>query len=262
MRPIIYIIVILLLIPVILIGALAVILANPDLYRQQLADTFKAETGFILDIKGDIAWRYWPLIALDVRDLEIRPGDNSEAIAKFQSASVDLELLPLLMGSNNIAIDGIFIDQLDINLQVDEAGKANWVSDTAEAPSDESDEAGSDGTFDLDIAVIEITDASIEYRDLAANQHYVAEIASLTTGSVFYDEPIDVIATLNVEDRIGKIQAQTNVDGRISFNQGFTHFTFQDLGLDNRVSGTDLPELAFLVTLSGEFESGENTSSI
>ena len=115
-------------VPSLIVGVFFYLLANPDYYKPRLEATFKSEVGFELDIRGAIGWRYWPPIALNICDVKVRPIDAVTPLASIKSASIDLQLWPLLTGNKNISIDGISIDGLTINAIVDKNGKANWES--------------------------------------------------------------------------------------------------------------------------------------
>ena len=71
----------LLTIPVILItlvvlGAV-IALKNPEYYREQIKTTVEAETGFAIQINGEVKWRYWPPIAIRIEDVDIRSAGES-----------------------------------------------------------------------------------------------------------------------------------------------------------------------------------------
>jgi AsmA protein len=139
------------LIPALLFGAVLFLLDNPDLYRQQLNDAVKRETGFELNINGDISWRYWPPIAIKVSDIEIQPAGSDQPFLLLETAAVDLKLIPLLLGGE-LAIDGLTIDGLTLNAEVAADGKGNWqVADTATAAA-EADSSDSSANLNLDIA--------------------------------------------------------------------------------------------------------------
>lgn len=265
MRKLIYILVFVVAIPVLLVLAIGLLLANPDLYRDRLTDTFEGQTGLELKIHGDIGWRYWPLIALDVNDLAIHPPGKSVPLAEFKRAAIDLELLPLLFGSDNIGIDGIILDGLRVNLEIDQDGNANWVTDTEEATTEAEPTTGdrpTGDTFDLSITRIEITDARIDYRDHSAKQHYNVEIASLTTGPVFYDEPVDIEARFFLEDKVAGMTSRTHATGQLTFNSAFDQFTLDGMNLDNIVNMPDLPELRPDAVVTGQLNMRDGDANI
>ena len=113
------------LIPALLFGSIVMLLDNPDYYQDELSSIVKTQTGFEVAINGDIKWRYWPLIAINITGVELRPVDAADALMTLDSVAVDLKLLPLIFGAE-LAIDGLSIDGLTVNAVVDADGKGNW----------------------------------------------------------------------------------------------------------------------------------------
>ena len=151
------------LIPALLFGAVLFLLDNPDLYRQQLNDAVKQETGFELSINGDVSWRYWPPVAIQVTDIEIQPAGSDQPFLLLETAAVDLKLIPLLLGGE-LAIDGLTIDGLTLNAEVTADGKGNWqVADTTSAAT-EAESSDRSASLNLDIAHMNISNALIRYH--------------------------------------------------------------------------------------------------
>ena len=80
-------------------------LDNPEYYREKIQATAETETGFEIEINGELNWRYWPPIAISIEDVDVRPAGSDVPLATLKSAAVDLQLLPLLFGTGDIAID-------------------------------------------------------------------------------------------------------------------------------------------------------------
>jgi len=156
------------LIPALLFGVVLFLLDNPDLYRQQLNDAVRQQTGFELSVNGDISWRYWPPIAIKVTDIEIQPAGSDQPFLSLETVAVDLKLIPLLL-SGELAIDGLTIDGLTLNTEVAADGKGNWqVADIADAAA-ETESSASSASLTLDIAHMNISNATIRYRAPAAD---------------------------------------------------------------------------------------------
>ena len=104
---------------------LKVILDNPEIYRQRLGQAFQEQTGFELNMQGDVKWRLFPPVAIEISQISITPQGFDEPLARLGFASFDLKLSPLLF-DGKLVIDGIRIDGLEINAVVDEQGLRNW----------------------------------------------------------------------------------------------------------------------------------------
>ena len=72
-------------------------LDNPEYYREKIQATAETETGFEIEINGELNWRYWPPIAISIENLDVRPACSAVPLAKLQFASVTLTFIPRLL---------------------------------------------------------------------------------------------------------------------------------------------------------------------
>jgi|TARA_B100000315_G_scaffold59688_1_gene54153 AsmA protein len=257
-------------IPIVFAVGLLLLLDSPEYYRQQLAATAQEQTGFELRINGDLNWRYWPPIAIDITDVEVLPTGADIPLASFSEASVDLKLLPLVTGSNAPAIDGFSIDGLELNALIDAQGNANWeVSDVSvpSAPADRDPSAtdsdtSSEEAIDLAIEQIEITNSVINYQDLSSNSQYRLDLHSLTTGSVVYDRPTQIRFDLSFEDKVVDARGTTTGSGQITFDSDFNRFEFSQLRLDNKIQVSEMAPMDLSLSINGNADLHAGTASL
>ncbi|MCB1692849.1 MAG: AsmA family protein, partial [Pseudomonadales bacterium] len=141
------ILIVILAIPVILVGALFFLLSNPDYYRDQITKVVREQAGYELTIKGDISWRYFPPVALNVDQLDVRLPGAPEPLAALKSASIDLALWPLVM-DGKVAVNGLSASGITVNAIVGKDGKDNWtVASAKPAEKPEADTGPAD--FDM-----------------------------------------------------------------------------------------------------------------
>jgi AsmA protein len=238
------------LIPALLFGGVMLLLDNPDFYQDELSSIVKAETGFDLTINGEIKWRYWPPIAIDVTGVELRPSGAQNTLMTLDNVAVDLKLLPLIFGAE-LAIDGLTIDGLTVNAKVDAEGKGNWEVPGNSADAEVAAENGDRSTVKLDIAGISISNANIRYVEQATASHYVVLINSLTTGPVLYDELTPIDFDMIIEDKPAKLRSEITGSGNLAFNAGFTQYQFKALAINTKTSMPDMGDIPASVTLSG-----------
>ena len=271
MSRVLIVLAVILLVPIVFMLGLLLLLDEPEYYRQQLAVTVQEQTGFELSINGDLNWRYWPPIAIEITDVEIRPSGASKPLAKLNAASVDLKLLSVLTGGSTLAIDGFSIDGLELNALIDAEGNANWeVSGNAtrptptvgEDPASADANTGSDTAMDLDIASIEITNSVINYEDLAANSHYTLDLHSFTTGSVSYGQPTAIQFEIGFEDKMADIGGTSSGAGDITFDSDFIQYTFSQLRLDNTLLMPDMAPLDLSLTINGAADLNAASASL
>jgi AsmA protein len=238
------------LVPALLFGSIVMLLDNPDYYQEELSSIVKAETGFDLTVNGEIKWRYWPLIAINVTGVELRPAGAQEALMTLNSVAVDLKLLPLIFGAE-LAIDGLSIDGLAVNAIVDAAGKGNWEVAGDSAEIEDTAEDGDSSNVQIDIAGIDISNANISYAELATASHYVILINSLSTGAVRYNEPTRIDFDIIVEDKPAQMRSMINGGGNISFDAAFSQYQFKQLMINTQTSMPDMGDLPASITLNG-----------
>ena len=260
----------LLTIPVILItlvvlGAV-IALKNPEYYREQIKTTVEAETGFAIQINGEVKWRYWPPIAIRIEDVDIRSAGADMPLATLKSAAVDLELLPLILGSGDIAIDGLNIDGLTLNAIVDKQGRGNWEINDEATDASESENSGSDldsqDSLDLDIGAMSITNAAVSYQDKSTGEHYEITLNSLNTGAISYSEPTPMSFNLSLEDKTSGLTSNINGEGGLSFNSSFTQFGLVGLNIESEIEESELGNQTVNLTISGDVDTTRGTASM
>jgi len=247
------------LIPALLFGVVLFLLDNPDLYRQQLNDAVRQQTGFELSVNGDISWRYWPPIAIKVTDIEIQPAGSDQPFLSLETVAVDLKLIPLLL-SGELAIDGLTIDGLTLNTEVAADGKGNWqVADIADAAA-ETESSASSASLTLDIAHMNISNATIRYRAPAAD--YVINLKSLTTGAARSNEATYIEFDVSAEDTLAGLSSSIQGAGNITFNREFDQYQFNQLTIKSRTSLSDMTDVQANMTLNGDADLSQGTANL
>lgn len=193
---------------VVLIALAAIMLPiflNPNNYRQDIADLVHKETGFYLNINGEIGWSVFPWVGLDIKDVTV-DDSNKQKLASLNNAAVSVKLLPLL--SKKIQISDIKINGVDLDLLVAKNGAPNWlpVSKAAEptpAPSQANQESTETTSFafalkDLSVAGIDVSNINVSYRDEQSGQAFAIENGQLHTGTFAFGKPFELMASMNV----------------------------------------------------------------
>lgn len=260
----------LIIIPValILLMGLGVVIAldNPEYYREQIKTTAETETGFEIEINGELNWRYWPPIAISIEDVDIRPVGSDTPLATLKSAAVDLKLLPLIFGGGDIAINGLNIDGLTLNAIIDKQGRGNWEVGEQEADTADSSDTGSEGgsqeSLDLDIGAMSITNAAVSYIDESTGEHYEIVLESLTSGAVSYSEPTPMSFDLALEDKISGLTSKISGNGGLSFNPSFTQFGLVELNIENSMKIPEIGDLDLELTISGDINTAQGTANL
>ena len=241
-------------------------LDNPEYYREQLPATAATETGFDIEINGELTWRYWPPIAISIEDVDVRPAGSDVPLATLKSAAVDLQLLPLLLGTGDLAIDGLNIDGLTVNAMIDQQGRGNWETD--DQPSETSDASDTDAavdsenSLDLDIGAMSITNATVSYIDASTGENYAINLKSLQTGAVSYSALTPMSFELSLEDNTSGMRSKITGDGNLSFNNAFNRFGMVDMNIENELNLPDVGGLLLKLMISGEVDTAKGTADL
>ncbi|MFG6668451.1 AsmA family protein [Halomonas sp. HNIBRBA4712] len=153
---------------------------DPEDFKPRLVEVVEEQTGLNLALEGPITWSFYPRIGVSVSQARAWLPDQSvdeTSFAAIDSAEVSVAFAPLLRGE--IAVDGLTLDGLRLNLERDAQGEGNWQllmerlaeqnSESAEtvlAPASAGPhvDAGSLSVV-LNIASVEVKNADIRYRD-------------------------------------------------------------------------------------------------
>jgi AsmA protein len=175
-------------------AAVAVLLSvDPNSYRGQIERLTEQKTGRRLQIGGDLRLKLFPYLALSIDDVQLGnpPGYGQSAFLSVRRASVGVRLLPILR--KRLQVSRIVLDGLTADLVSRSASSNNW-KDLAQPKDSAGQEAGgsSQTRAPLSIAGLEITNASLRYRDQAKNTITTLSNLRLRTGAIGTGQPVDL----------------------------------------------------------------------
>ncbi len=154
-------------------------------FREEIGAAVQKATGRELVIEGDVALKLFPWLAVDVGSSKLgnAKGFGDTPFARFERAQLSVRLLPLLF-RQEIAVGAIKIEGLVLNLEEDRRGVTNWddLVDGESAATKDQGTASADAA--VDVASVELTDATFNYYDAAADSRYALTDANLRIGSV------------------------------------------------------------------------------
>ncbi|QTF94330.1 AsmA family protein, partial [Halomonas sp. BM-2019] len=101
---------------------------DPEDLKPRLIEVVREQSGLELALEGPLTWSFYPRLGVGVEKAEAWLPDQAvgdeESFVAFQRAEVSLAFAPLLRGE--IAIDGLTLDGMRLNLERDETGRGNW----------------------------------------------------------------------------------------------------------------------------------------
>ena len=242
---------------VVLAGAVLAYVAatfDPNQYKPQIVQAVKDKTQRTLKLEGDVKLTFWPSIgaSLGKASLSERAGDRE--FAAVEEAHVSLKLMPLL--SKQAIVDAVRVKGLRAHIVKAKDGKTNVDDLTAPAPG--SAQPG----FKVDIAGVEIADATIHYTDAAAGAKYALSKLNVKTGRIAPGVPTGVEFSAHVQSDKPRLDLQTALKTRLAFEPGES-LALDDLILEAKGAAAGITGLALKATgsVSAKVKSGEFTAS-
>ncbi len=181
---------------VVLVIAAAVVIplvVNPNDFKDEIAQKVREATGRDFAINGDIELSLFPSVVLAVHDVRLAnaAGASRPTMVAVKSLRLEVALGPLLGGE--IAVDRFILDKPVINLEVDKAGRGNWVFAAPEAkkpdqePKEREAAEKKAGGLPADISLgdVRLIDGRITYRDAASGE--VIEISDINVSVALPD---------------------------------------------------------------------------
>lgn len=179
---------------------------DPNDYKEQIQQAAREQANIELTLGGDIGWSLFPWLGIELKDVGIAPVEHPEQLlAEVGNMGLGVEVMPLLR--RQLRMSDVILDSINLNLEVDENGVANWStigpqdaqSETAEATAATEEgraaaqqEAQEHGQLEVTVQSVRITNARINYVDRQNDQRIVLEEVNLSTGALLEDEPFDV----------------------------------------------------------------------
>ncbi|MGM1053951.1 MAG: AsmA family protein [Pseudomonadota bacterium] len=175
---------------------------DPEDLKPRLIEVVREQSGLELALEGPLTWSFYPRLGVGVEKADAWLPEQSvsedESFVAFRRAEVSLAFAPLLRGE--IAIDGMTLEGMRLNLERDEAGRGNWEtlmerlaerSEAAEevlAPANASagpvpDDQGGLAVA-LNIASVQVRDGEVGYRDLSTGHELRLESLGVTGSNV------------------------------------------------------------------------------
>ncbi len=229
---------------IILIGAVLAYVAatfNPNLYKPQMVQAVKEKTQRTLRLDGDIALSFWPSIGAKVGKASLSGRASDKEFASVEEARVSVKLMPLL--SRQVVVDTVRIKGLRANIVKEKDGRTN-VDDLAGPPATEAPAAkGVDASFKVDVAGVEIQDATIHYIDQAAGTKVSLMNLDLRTGRIAPGVPTGIELSVHAQGDQPRLDLRIALKTRLTFDPGVS-LALDDLALEAMGAAADIKNLA------------------
>ena len=230
-----------------------VVFIDPNDFKQELQDVASKQANVTLRLDGDISWSFFPWLGLELADVGVALGSQSELV-KFGKVEFGLAIMPLL--SQTVQVDRVKIIDLEANLSVDKQGNPNWSNAVTESdvaveknvPSTSTDGSQSPSeplslpNIQLDQLLVQ--NAQLQYRD-EQNNMLLKTALDLELNNVRWDEAWPMLLNVAVEksDLSGqeKIQSNITLGANLSIFPEKEAFSLEGLTLKTETKAAFLP---------------------
>ncbi len=243
------IIVITLVVVVLITLAAAVVLIDPNDYREDIEQAVAAHTGRSLNIEGEISLSLFPWLGVEIGALRLgnAEGFGEPPMAQIEAAELRVRLLPLLR--RQLEVGTLVLDGLALALERDSAGRNNWddLLERLEAAEDKPDAAppqAGKGAFDLDTLVIHALDirrARVHWDDRETDTRLALERFNLLSGRIVLAEPFAVDSDFVLSMEKPALTAVVALEGALMANPRAGRYALDQLRLEAGLSGDDVP---------------------
>ncbi len=182
---------------------------DPNSLRPEIERAAK-EQGVPIQLKGPISWQWYPHLGLSIGQVEVSAAGSE--FVRIASLSSEVAIAPLLQG--RIAVEGIRLQGVSLNLVEDARGRANWqvlaessslASSQSSAPApgkpqDPTRDAQASTSVDLAIDHLEILDLNVHYQNQATQQRAQVAMPSCVIGGFnLSGQPFDLECRTQVQ---------------------------------------------------------------
>ncbi|WP_300272116.1 AsmA family protein [Halomonas sp.] len=240
---------------------------DPEDLKPRLEAVVQEQTGLNLALEGPIAWSFYPRLGVSVELaqawLPAQAAGEDPAFMAFQRAEVSLGVASLMRGE--VAIDGMTLNGLRLNLVRDEQGRGNWepLVERLAAPDQEAAAprpagassapvpgGGGGLTVAFNIASVEVRDGEVNYRDRAGDRSLRLKGLSVSGRNVNPRNPFPLQSSFQVlgydtstglDDTVPLLASDVDVNGRLTLALAERRYTLEafSLATSNRLPGME-----------------------
>ena len=222
---------------------------DANLYKQDLSDLVRQQTGRELQFFGDVSLTIYPALGMELGAMSFSnaPGFGAQSMVKVNKASISVDVASLITFSPQV--DQLLLQDLEINLQKNKAGKTNW-DDLIKPDSKASATTGSSTTAaEADAEPMEIKgafgginmqNARLLWKDEQAGVEYRISDLDFSTGRITPDAPFALQLQMAVQTADG-IDAKIDMTGQIQYLINDAVLNINDFKLEVVAKGSMLP---------------------
>jgi AsmA protein len=160
---------------------------DPNEHKPRLIQLVKDQTARTLIIPGEIKLTFFPRIGAELGRVSLSEPRSEQVFAAAEQLRVSVALLPLL--TRDIRVDQVLVDGLDVKVRRERDGRFNFDDLMTQAPGAAKPAAPAEAAATLnppriDIAGLTLSNARLQYTDVAQGQSVDVSRLSLSTGAI------------------------------------------------------------------------------
>jgi len=192
---------------------------DPNDHKERIQNLIQENTGRSVQLKGEIGWSVFPILALQFIDVEVAndAGFKGDYLARIGEVAAQVKVLPLL--TKDIQIGGVELKQADINLQINRQGRSNWQSIVDNLAGDSSQAVDTETSSDssqLQIRGITISEGKVVYQDQQNATNATISNFNLDASAIGSDIETDLDMSLDLALPDTGMQTRIDADVRLA----------------------------------------------
>ena len=215
---------------------------DPNDYKTDIETATAENTTLALKINGDLGWSLMPL-GLDVNSVALIQQDG-QTFTKLNKFTAQVGLLSLL--KFNPQVHKIILDGLELTLEKDENGTANWENITKAdlSPKTQQEQNNTPATnlqqtpekpqttskpLKLEVEEVAITNTTIHYIDKQNNQSVSLKDFNLLANNIVLSKSFPLDINFAVSNSTPQLDIQAEIKAAISIDENMKRFSVTQL---------------------------------
>jgi len=233
-------------------SATAIFVATFDanLYKQDLSDLVRQQTGRELQFFGDVSLTVYPALGMQLGAMSFSnaPGFGTQSMIKVNKVAISVDVASLITFSPEV--DQLLLQDLEINLQKNKSGKTNW-DDLIKADAKAAGTTTESGTTTASsepgkieikgaFGGINMQNARLLWKDDQAGVEYRINDLDFTTGRITPDAPFGLQLQMAMQTSDG-IEVNFDLGGQVQYLINESLLNIDDFELEVEAQGSMLP---------------------
>nr|WP_298380878.1 AsmA family protein [uncultured Halomonas sp.] len=247
---------------------------DPNDLKPRLVEAVREQSGLELALEGPLSWSFYPRLGVSVEDARAwlpKQSQEDTPFAAIDSAEVSLAFAPLLSG--DIAIDGLMLDGMRLDLVRDEQGRGNWETllerlqdektEKALAPASAGPAMKQDGPdVALDIASVEINNSQVSYADRRSDLDVTVRDLSISSSNVNPEKAFPIKSHFLIDSVAPQLSSKVDLKSKVRLGLDDGRYMLEGLNFESQTEMAQLPDRSQTLSLKakqilGEINSGD-----